>query len=137
MAAEIYNSNERDTKPTHSTGNAEGKPIRPILFGVFAVVALILISLALSYRSNREEVTNSNSRNGQQIRYSNAESSSRMATERGGVSDTASRPATAPMTSETGNGTSMSGSSSLPDQSTGQNFVAPPGPSANKQGTNR
>lgn len=156
MAAEAYDKNESGGKPTQGVGNAGGKPIRPILFGVGAVIALILVSLALSRSGQKANDGRSESGPVPQAQYSPASTSDTALGQRSqaGNSDTASRPATAPTDMASGDATSMSGSSSLPapgttfspspsaspstgSASAGQNFVAPPGPAVNGQGANR
>lgn len=155
MAAEAYDSDTKDRKPTEGVGNAGGRPIRPVLFGVAAVIALILVTLAMSRRS--ETVNKGTSESGAipTAQYSPAGTAdtARGGDAIGGTSDTAARPATAPMTYGGQEGTSVSGSSSLPvpgvtyspspvgtsstgRASAGQNMVAPPGPAANSQGAN-
>jgi len=153
MAAEMFDSGEKDTKPTHGTGNAQGKPIKPVLFGVGAVIALILIALAFSRSPGQVNKGTSESGPIPEVQYSPASTSDTAIGQRSpaGSSDTASRPATAPGMTGQGDATSMSGSSSLPapgasisagpmasptsnSDSAGQNIVAPPGPAANRQG---
>ncbi len=158
MAAEMYDGGDSAKKPTRGAGNAGGKPIRPILFGVGAVIALILVSLAISRSSQKVTPETSDSGSLTGANYSRTRSSHTAIGRESanGYSDSASRPATAPMNSA-GDGnasTSVSGSSSLPvpgappssgrmaspgviSDSAGQNFVAPPGPAVNQQGTNR
>ncbi|MBC8137609.1 MAG: hypothetical protein H8F28_17135 [Fibrella sp.] len=154
MAAEMYDSDKNNGKPTQGVGNAGGKPIRPILFGVAAVIALILISLAISRKQDQVEAGISGSGTTQQARYSPVRTSD-TATGRSaepGNADTVSRPTTVPLMALGEEATSVSGSSSLPvpgavlspspvaspmrgNSSAGQNFIAPPGPATNQQGT--
>lgn len=147
MATETFDSGAGDSKPTRGLGNAGGKPIRPILFGVAAVIALILVTLAFSRSPGRIIVNTSGPI--PQARYTPSSTSSTALGQSGaaGDSDTASRP-----TAELNvGGTSKSGSSSMRPEgsmaspsptvsqadgraSAGQNVVAPPGPAANAQG---
>lgn len=155
MAAEAFD-NKNDTKPTRGVGNAGGKPIRPILFGVGAVIALILVSLMLSRTPGKVNVGTSESGAIPETQYSPASTADTAIGQRGiaGSSDTVSRPAPGPVGGGSDDATSMSGSSSLPApnaamtpnsmgtpgmgiNSAGQNVVAPPGPAANRQETNR
>lgn len=156
MAAEAFDSDKDNRKPTQGVGNAGGRPIRPVLFGVGAVIALILVTLAMSRRS--ETVNKGTSESGAipTVQYSPASTANtaRGQDTVGGISDTSPRPATAPMTNGGQDATSVSGSSSLPvpgvtyspnptgtspigSSSAGQNVVAPPGPAANRQGANQ
>lgn len=156
MAAEMYDSGGKDTKPTHGTGNAQGKPIRPVLLGVGAVIALILVALAFSRTPGKVNPGTSESGAIPVTQYSPASSADTAIGQRtpAGSSDTASRPAPGPVQPGQADATSMSGSSSLPapgmslpaspmasplpgTNSAGQNFVAPPGPAANRQEMNR
>jgi len=156
MAAEAFGSAKGDRKPTQGAGNAGGKPIRPVLFGVGAVIALILVFLAFSRRSDTVNKGTSESGAIPTAQYSPASTAdtARGQDAVGGTTGTVARPATAPMTYGGQDGTSVSGSSSLPvpgatyspsptespsvtSTSAGQNYVAPPGPAANRQGSYR
>jgi len=155
VAAEAFD-NKNDTKPTRGVGNAGGKPIRPILFGVGAVIALILVSLMFSRTPGKVNVGTSESGAIPETQYSPASTADTAIGQRGvaGSSDTVSRPAPGPVGGGSDDATSMSGSSSLPapgvvvspspaaaqrmgSSSAGQNVVAPPGPAANRQGMNQ
>lgn len=153
MAAEAYDSKQDDRKPTQGMGNAGGRPIRPVLFAVAAVIALILGTLAVSRRPGTVNEGISESGPIPVVQYSPASTAdtARGQDTVGGTTGTVARPATAPMSDAGQSGTSVSGSSSLPapgvtyspsptatpaatGSSAGQNFVAPPGPAANRQG---
>lgn len=167
MAAETFDNNKNDKgdgkKPTQGVGNAGGKPLRFVLFGVAAVVVLILVTLSVSRRPRNVNDGYSESGAVPVTQYSPAAASGTALGQRAanntvdkGVSDSVSRPAIAP-TAPTGapEGVAVSGSSSLPGADTayppgprvspdpaapntvanlpGQNYVAPPAPSANRQ----
>ena len=134
------------TTPTAGVGNAGGKPMLPILFGVMAVIALILITIALQKRPasvNADNNTNTNKASNAAgpypaTRYEPAPVAQTATGQIEGASPVAlpPGPAVAPV-GASGARTSVSGSSELPAASggagSGRNFVAPPGPAASGQ----
>lgn len=129
MPVNSYNSPNEGGKPTSGVGNAGGKPILPILFGVVCVIALILVTLALQKKPTVSVAPTASSGN-RQIAQDSPPNAANTAT---GQTDESRRttppgPAVAPITPQTAQ--PGDNKTTPAEVGAGRNQVAPPGPAA-------